>query len=300
LEFVHLYATGTMAADLFLGLDLSTQSMTAVVVERTGAVVARSSVNYDEELPGYKTSSGMHRAPEGDSERVTSPVSMWLEALDMVLERVGRTGVLGRVVAVSASAQQHGSVYWKAGARQQLQALGASAVAQRPLKDALAGCFACEHCPIWADSSTAEECAAMETALGGAERLAAMTGSRAYPRFTAQQFARMSRRHPDVWAACERVSLVSSFVSSLLSGDYAAIDTADASGMNLMLLTERKWSDAACNAAAPGLREKLGPEPIEPWTVLGPVCAYWRSRHGFAPSCAVVCSSGDNPNALVR
>jgi xylulokinase len=239
-------------APLFLGLDLSTQSLTALVVEQSGTVVARSSVNYDQELPHYKTSSGMHRAAEGGGERVTSPVLMWLEAFDMAIERVGRTGVLGRVVAVSASAQQHGSVYWKVGARQKLQALGAS---QLKLKDALAGCFACEDCPIWADSSTHEECAAMEAALGGAERLAAMTGtkyckssldcaftlqmysavtfseflppgpgSRAYPRFTAQQFARMSRRHPDVWAACERVSLVSSFVSSILSGDYAAID----------------------------------------------------------------------------
>jgi hypothetical protein len=162
-------------APLFLGLDLSTQSVTALVIERSGTVVARSSVNYDQELPHYKTSSGMHRAAEGGGERVTSPVLMWLEAFDMAIERVGRTGVLGRVVAVSASAQQHGSVYWKAGARQKLQALGASHL---PLKDALAGCFACEDCPIWADSSTHEECAALEAALGGAERLAAMTGTK--------------------------------------------------------------------------------------------------------------------------
>ena len=162
-------------APLFLGLDLSTQSMTALVVERSGTVVARSSINYDQELPHYKTSSGMHRAAEGGGERVTSPVLMWLEAFDMAIERVGRTGLLGRVVAVSASAQQHGSVYWKVGARQKLQALGAS---QLKLKDALAGCFACEDCPIWADSSTHEECAAMEAALGGAERLAAMTGTK--------------------------------------------------------------------------------------------------------------------------
>jgi hypothetical protein len=79
-------------APLFLGLDLSTQSMTALVVERSGTVVARSSVNYDQELPHYKTSSGMHRAVEGGGERVTSPVSMWLEAFDMAIERVGRTG----------------------------------------------------------------------------------------------------------------------------------------------------------------------------------------------------------------
>ena len=39
---------------LSAGLDLSTQSFTAVVIDQSGAVVARSSVNYDEELPSYK------------------------------------------------------------------------------------------------------------------------------------------------------------------------------------------------------------------------------------------------------
>jgi len=106
-----------MAPELFLGLDLSTQSFTALVIDgATGAVVVRCSVNYDAELPEYATSSGMRRSQEvGGGERVTSPICMWLEAFDMLLQRVGSAVSLERVVAVSASAQQHGSVYWKTG-----------------------------------------------------------------------------------------------------------------------------------------------------------------------------------------
>lgn len=48
------------------------------------------------------------------------------------------------------------------------------------------------------------------------------------------QIARVARREPDAYASCERISLVSSFVTSLFAGHYCSIDASDASGMNLM------------------------------------------------------------------
>jgi sugar (pentulose or hexulose) kinase len=39
---------------------------------------------------------------------------MWVEAFDLLLKRLHEKGLpLAEVVAVSASGQQHGSVYWK-------------------------------------------------------------------------------------------------------------------------------------------------------------------------------------------
>lgn len=49
-----------------------------------------------------------------------------------------------------------------------------------------------------------------------------------------KKIARIARREPEAYARCERVSLVSSFVTSLLAGKYCPIDASDASGMNLM------------------------------------------------------------------
>jgi xylulokinase len=88
-----------MSEDLVLGFDLSTQSVTAVLLEVTSsAVVLTESINFDVSLPKFKTQNGMHVGPHG---RVTSPVMMWLEALDKLLARLAATGLLPRVVAVS-------------------------------------------------------------------------------------------------------------------------------------------------------------------------------------------------------
>jgi xylulokinase len=64
-----------MASDLYLGLDLSTQSLTLVFVEAgSKRVVHVDCVHFDEDLPQFGTKNGMHIAPHGG--RVTSPVTM--------------------------------------------------------------------------------------------------------------------------------------------------------------------------------------------------------------------------------
>lgn len=42
----------------------------------------------------------------------------------------------------------------------------------------------------------------------------------------------------------ERISLISSFACSLFLGDYANVDYADASGMNLMNITTKQWDES--------------------------------------------------------
>ncbi|EIW62643.1 uncharacterized protein TRAVEDRAFT_17260 [Trametes versicolor FP-101664 SS1] len=56
---------------LFLGLDLSTQGLKAVLIDEEGAPVHESAVNFDRDLPSYGTTNGAIRGP-GPGE-VTSP-----------------------------------------------------------------------------------------------------------------------------------------------------------------------------------------------------------------------------------
>jgi xylulokinase len=98
-------------AKLFLGLDSSTQSISAVVIDcDRRKVVYDKSLNFDQALPQYKTQNGVlpNRKP---LVKHSSPL-MWAEALDRLFAVMKKDGVkLGNILAISGSGQQHGSVY---------------------------------------------------------------------------------------------------------------------------------------------------------------------------------------------
>lgn len=60
------------------------------------------------------------------------------------------------------------------------------------LAEAFAGCFAVEDSPIWADGSTEKYASELEESMGGAARLAELTGSRAHLRQGAPQIMKVS------------------------------------------------------------------------------------------------------------
>ncbi len=275
----------------YLGLDASTQRLTAILIEAGDgrhAIVGERSVRYDEAFPRYFTRHGV--LPSGDPLVAQSPPLMWVEALDRVMAEVARLwpAEVARLSAVSGSGQQHGSVSLTAAADAALEALDPA----RPLVDAVAPLLSRPVAPIWMDASTSLECAAITEALGGAAAVSRLTGSRAFERFTGPQIRRFATREPDAYAGTARIHLVSSFLASLLAGRSAPLDPGDASGMNLMDISSATWSGAALDATAPDLAARL-PPIVRPWTIVGPLAPYWK-RYGFGPAKAVVWS-GDNP-----
>jgi len=98
-------------ARLFLGLDSSTQSLSAVVIDLdTGKVVYEHSLNFDKALPQFKTKNGV--LPNRDSLVKHSHPLLWVAALDLLFAQMKKDKVaLKNILAVSGSGQQHGSVY---------------------------------------------------------------------------------------------------------------------------------------------------------------------------------------------
>lgn len=185
-------------------------------------VCHHDSVHFDSELPEFRTQGGVHIHADGLT--VTAPVLMWVKALDLLLYKMKRVGFdFSRVRALSGSGQQHGSVYWRKGASQTLNQLIPDQKLHRLLRDSFSVCDA----PVWMDSSSGPQCLHLEAAAGGALRLAELTGSRAYERFTGNQIAKLRQSRPQAYKDTERISLVSSFAASLFLGDYAAIDYSD-------------------------------------------------------------------------
>jgi xylulokinase len=279
---------------LYVGLDSSTQSLTAVVLDidrDTRRVVLETSLNFDAALPHYGTRHGV--LPDSNPAVGVAPPLMWAEALDLMMGRLAHAIDVGRVAAISGSAQQHGSVYLGAGAASALASLDAT----KPLAGQLRGAFTRDTSPIWMDSSTSEECREITDAAGGEAALAHHTGSRAFERFTGPQIRRFFKQEPAAYQATARIHLVSSFLGSLLAGRHAPLEPGDASGMNLMDLAARDWWRPALEATAPDLAPRL-PPIVAPWSLVGTLAPYWQARYGFAAA-PVVVWTGDNPSSLV-
>src|SRR3954468_2482553 len=280
---------------LYLGLDSSTQSLSAIVLEVDGdrrRVAFESSIAFDDAFPQYGTQHGV--LPSDDPATATSPPLLWVDALELMMRRLQQSDLdLRQLVAISGSAQQHGSVYLNDRATNAL----ASFDPGRPLAEQVKPLLSRDVAPIWMDSSTSSECAEIERAVGGNRVLAERTGSRAFERVTAAQIRRFSNREPATYASTDRIHLVSSFLASLLIGRHAPLDPGDGSGMNLMDLASCQWWPPAVDSTAPGLASKL-PPIARASTVIGNVAPYWQARFGL-PAAQVVTWSGDNPCSLV-
>ena len=202
---------------IYLGFDSSTQSLTATVIEIDGAlrsVIATRTFQFDDALPAYGTQRGV--LPARDGAVVHAPPLMWAEALEIMFDALTREHDIdwSQLRAISGSAQQHGSVYLNALAADRLARLDGPQGIARQLGDALSRATS----PIWMDSSTTEDCRAIEAAVGGAVALAALTGSRAFERFTGPQIRKFAREDPAGYQRTERIHLVSSWMASLLCG----------------------------------------------------------------------------------
>ena len=274
---------------MFLGLDSSTQSLKAVIIDPVaGSVVSRASVQFAADLPEYPAAF----SPGGDPLGKHADPRLWLAALDLLFSRLRDAGApLERVVGISGAGQQHGSVYLNAEATAVLASLDAS----KSLVDQFTLVFSRATSPIWMDSSTSSQCAELTDAIG--PLLQTNTGSPAIKRFTGPQIRRFFQQDPAAYAATARIHLVSSFMASVLTGSHAPIDYGDGSGMNLLNLHTLTWDTDILAATAPGLLEKL-PPVVPTHTVVGKLSGYF-SKYGFAPGVPVVAWTGDNPASLI-
>jgi xylulokinase len=281
-------------AKLFLGLDSSTQSLSAVIIDcDRRRVVYEQSLNFDRALPQYGTLNGVLPNPD-PLVKHSSPL-MWAEALDFLFAKMKKDGVaLGEILAISGSGQQHGSVYFNDRAADTLAKLNP----QKTLVENLRGIFARPTSPIWMDSSTAAECAEIRKKLGGIKTTAEATGSDTFERFTGPQIRKFYKTDSEAYAQTASIALVSSFMASLLAGKIAPIDHGDGAGMNLMDIRKKIWHAEALRATAPDLKRKL-PPLVESWKTIGPVSPYFVKKFGLSPEAQIVAWSGDNPCSIV-
>ncbi|KAI0013730.1 actin-like ATPase domain-containing protein [Xylariaceae sp. FL0662B] len=285
---------------LYLGFDLSTQQLKAIVITSQLKVVTEAKVDFDADYGAkYHVTKGV-RVNEAEGE-VFHPVAMWVESVELVLTRLREKGCpMNEIKGISGAGQQHASVYWSEYAESALNKLDGG----KPLVEQLSNAFSYDFVPNWQDHSTQTECDHFDAHLGSANKLAEVTGSAAHHRFTGTQILRMRRRRPEVYYKTARISLCSSFLASLFLGAVAPIDISDVTGMNLWDIAAETWNEkllelTATKEGVPELRKKLGDVPIDGGGSLGSISPFYVQRYGFSADCQIAPFTGDNPATIL-
>jgi xylulokinase len=280
--------------DFFLGLDCSTQSFTAIVINFSSErVIYRHSINFDKDLPHFKTQDGV--VILGNEKIVHSYPLMWVEGLELLFQEMKNDGIpLFNIKMISGSGQQHGTVYLNYLFEKSLNELDSIKSLASQLKDS----FSRPTSPIWMDSSTTMQCNAIRRKLGGLKSTIKILGSNTFERFSGPQIRKFYQEQPDDYLKTAKIHLVSSYLATLLLGKDAPIDHGDGAGMNLMNIKTKEWDVRALNVTAPNLEQKL-PSLSNSNDVIGKISPYFLEKYGFNPDTELIAWSGDNPNSLI-
>ncbi|MFC1543430.1 xylulokinase [Candidatus Neomarinimicrobiota bacterium] len=259
---------------LFAGLDVSTQGCKLVVIDAEAEVtVFVDSVVYDDDLPQYGTRNGVVQGlEEGVSE---SDPDMWLEAVDMVFDKLRAAGVRpDQIRCISVSGQQHGLV-----------ALDAEGNLTR------------SRSKLWNDFSTSDECEILNEKAGGREAMIHEVGNSQRTGYTAAKILHMFRHERDAYRRSTTFFLVHNYINWYLTGGknggVRIMEPGDTSGMALWNPATGSWSDKVLNAIDSGLKAKLPPVRPSDRSV-GHISGELVAKYGFRPDCLVGAGSGDN------
>lgn len=197
------HAAGADAA--FLGVDIGTSGVKALLMRADGDVLATSTValRMSTPRPGWA---------EQDPDD-------WWRAAGAAIQQLTAAHPGIRVAAVGLSGQQHSSVF--------LDAHG------EVIRPAL----------LWCDGRTTAECREVTERAGGEEGLRELVGNAALEGFTLPKVLWLRRHEPAAFARLRTVLLAKDYVRYRLTG-VPASEPSDASGTLLFDTARRRWSDA--------------------------------------------------------
>jgi xylulokinase len=194
----------------FLGIDTSTTSSKALLIDTKGQVIAVASSMHTLQTPKPLWSE-------------QDPAEWWVAvsaSIKSVLEKAGISGE--SVIAVGLTGQMHGLVL--------LDENG------KVLRPAI----------LWNDQRTQSQCDEIHKRIGK-EKFIKITGNVALTGFTAPKILWVQENEPEVYAKAKHVLLPKDYIRLKLTGEYA-MDKADGAGTVLFDLKARDWSSEVLDA----------------------------------------------------
>lgn len=251
---------------VYLGIDIGTSGTKTLAINAKGKILGHATAEYPCHHPKPLWS-------EQDPDD-------WWEATVKTVRAVVKKAKLkpADVKAIGLSGQMHGSVFLDKQNR----------VVRRSL--------------LWNDQRTAAECAEIEKRAGGREELIKMVANPALTGFTAPKILWLRNNEPKNFAKTAKVLLPKDEIRRRLTGEFAT-EVSDASGMLLLDVVHRRWSDALLTKLE--LDRDLLATCYESEEVTGKLTKETAKLLGLSTDCVVVggagdCAAGAVGNGIVR
>ena len=198
-----------MSDTCFLGIDVGTSGVKAILVAEAGDVVASATIPLTMATP-----------QPGWAEQ--DPQAWWAATRDAILA-VRRTHPDGTIAAVGISGQMHSSVF-----------LDRAGDVIRPAL-------------LWCDGRTTAECAEITERVGGESRLRDLACNPALEGFTLPKVLWLRNHEPEAYARLATVMLPKDYIRYRLTG-VMATDPSDASATLMYDTAKLKWSEEIMKA----------------------------------------------------
>ena len=249
-----------------IGVDIGTSGTKSLLIDPDGNIIAESSASYGVSMPKPLWSE-------------QDPEDWWSATLKTIRAVVKQARVKPAAVsAIGLSGQMHGSVFLdKAG---------------KVLRPAL----------LWNDGRTAAECQEITEKAGGRDELIRMVANPALTGFTAPKILWLRNHEPKRFEKLRTVLLPKDEIRRRLTGEIAT-EVSDASGMLLLDVRNRCWSDELLSKLQ--LDKSLLGTVYESEQVTGTLRPEIAEKLGLTTACKVVggagdCAAGAVGNGVVR
>ena len=148
---------------------------------------------------------------------------------------------------------------------------------------------------LWNDGRTGEETDYLNQVIGK-DKLSEYRANIAFAGFTAPKLLWVKNKEPENFAKIEKIMLPKDYLAYKLSGVHCT-DVSDASGMLLLDVKNRCWSEEMCEIC--GIRKEQLAQIFESYEVVGTLLPEIAQELGLPGNVKVIAGAGDNAAAAV-
>lgn len=148
---------------------------------------------------------------------------------------------------------------------------------------------------LWNDNRSTKETDCLNNVIGK-EKLSKLTANIAFAGFSAPKILWVKNNEPEIFEKISKIMLPKDYISYMLSGSFAT-DYSDASGMLLLDVKNKKWSQEMIKIC--GISEDMLPKLYESYEPVGTIKTELANELGLNKDIKIIIGAGDNAAAAI-